>query len=193
MAASLPYQTVENYKELKPNTQYKLSASVRYPDLVFGGLAGTYIGTNIPTPAEYIIQSNRYERIERIFISGSNPDHITDLLIEASSTLDMLFDDITLVELGPSPFGKVRAHFSANGRSINYNFQSALPGEHRFEIFMNGEKKSNLEVDLLVFGLNLTTPTNNLNISSEEATNPSNTFEIRFKGDPLVTFKGSNG
>lgn len=193
VAASLPYQTVENYKELKPNTQYKLSASVRYPDLGFGGLTGAYIGINIPTPAEHIIQSNHYERIERIFISGSNPDHITDLLIEASSTLDMLFDDITLVELGPSPFGQVRAHFSANGRSITYNFQSALPGEHRFEIFMNGEKKSNLIVDLLVFGLNLTTPTNNLNISSEEATNPNNTFEIRFKGDSLVTFKGSNG
>ncbi|MGH0945246.1 binary toxin-like calcium binding domain-containing protein [Bacillus mycoides] len=191
--ASLKFQTVENYKELKPNTQYKLSASVRYPDLNPGRTAGAYIGTNISTPAEYIIQSNCYERIDRIFTSGSNPDHITDLLIEASATQDMLFDDITLVELGPSPFGKVRAHFSANGRSITYNFQSALPGEHRFEIFMNGEKKSNLEVDLLVFGLNLTTPTNTLNISPEEATNPSNTFEIRFKGDPLVTFKGSNG
>ncbi|PEA06361.1 binary toxin-like calcium binding domain-containing protein [Bacillus cereus] len=190
--ASLKYKTLDNYRELKPNTQYKLSASVRYPNLWLGRLTGAYIGTNISTPAEYVIQSNRYERIERIFASGSNPDHITDLLIETSSTQDMLFDDITLVELGPSPFGKVRAHFSANGRSITYNFQSALPGVHRFEIYMNGGKKSNLDVDLLVFGLNLTTHTKNLNISPEEATNPSNTFEIRFKGDPLVTFKGSN-
>ncbi|PEQ66873.1 binary toxin-like calcium binding domain-containing protein [Bacillus cereus] len=93
----LKYQRVENYKNLKPYTQYKLSASVRYPD--YRGLASVYIGTNQGHLEENFIRSNRYERIEQTFTSGSNPDSITDFILFGA--LDMLIDDVTLVELRP--------------------------------------------------------------------------------------------
>ncbi|PGM91496.1 iota toxin protein Ib [Bacillus cereus] len=192
--ASLKYQTVENYKKLKPYTQYRLSTSVRYPDLEPDRLAGAYIGTNTATPVEYAIRSNRYERIERVFTSGSNPDSITDLLIEAHHTRDMLIDDVTLVELRPSTlsesFGKVESKFHTNGQYMYLKSQYGLPGEETLEFFMNGYKLSELKVNIPEDGVTKEdVPTFQLNISPEEAINPNNTFEIKIKGDTLVSFK----
>ncbi|PFK06904.1 binary toxin-like calcium binding domain-containing protein [Bacillus cereus] len=193
LASSLNYQTLGNYRQLKPHTKYKLIASIRYPDLQLGEMTGAYIGVKGLPKSEHAIQSNLYTKIADTFTTGNNSNNITDFIIHTTGSRDMLFDDVTLVELGPSKFGEVRAHFSQNGEYITFNFQSALPGLLSFDIYMNGQRKSGLEVDLLEIGLEVPNlPTRNLNISPEEALDPNNTFELRFKGDPLVTFKGSN-
>ncbi|ANN35839.1 hypothetical protein A9498_31285 (plasmid) [Bacillus thuringiensis serovar coreanensis] len=181
--ASLQYQTVGNYKSLKPYTRYKLSASIRYSDLGPGGLTAAYIGINGLPRSENLIRSNIYERIEDIFTTGNNPNSITDLRISTTGSRDMLFDDVTLVELGPSSFGAVRAYFSTNGQYLTLQFQSSLPGEHRFDIYMNGQRKSELVGNPSETGMEFPNiSTSDLNISREEATNPNNTFEVRFKG-----------
>nr|AQM56941.1 Vip4Aa1-like protein 2 [Bacillus thuringiensis] len=102
--ASLKYQELGDFKHLKPNTIYQLSASVKYPDLEPGRVVGAYMGVkNIGKQTEeFGIRSNNYERIGITFNSGNNPNSITDLEIDSSGSRDMLLDDVTLIELRPS-------------------------------------------------------------------------------------------
>ncbi|OUB19275.1 hypothetical protein BK704_01010 [[Bacillus thuringiensis] serovar konkukian] len=190
----LNYRAATNYRQLKPYTKYKLSASVRFPNLETGKRINVGIQTNNEGLSENFISSNRYERAEHIFTTSNNPDNVRDLaILRIPMNHDMLFDDITLVELGPSSFGAVRAYFSTNGQGLTLQVQSSLPGEQRFDIYMNGERKSGLAVNFLALGLEIPNiPTSNLNISAEEATNPNNTFEVKFKGDTLVSFPGNS-
>ncbi|MED2935033.1 hypothetical protein P4308_23690, partial [Bacillus wiedmannii] len=194
--ASLKYQELGDSKKLKPNTIYRLNASVKYPNLETGRLASAFTGVNTRSMEEAVIRSNKYERIGITFNSSSNPNNITDLQIDSSGTRDMLYDDVTLVELRPSTegekFGKVESYFHTNGQYMFLKTQYGLPEEETFEFFMNGKKTADWTVNIPEEGVTKgDVPTFQLNISPEEAKNPNNTFEIKFKGDTLVSLKGN--
>ncbi|MES1053472.1 iota toxin protein Ib [Bacillus thuringiensis] len=106
--ASLKYQTVTDYKKLKPNTLYKLSASVRLPGIKPQDGAYANIGINRGGPVKwYRIGSDNYRRISFEITSDSNPNNITDLTLgTGSKNFEMLFDDVTLVELRSSTSGE---------------------------------------------------------------------------------------
>lgn len=55
------------------------------------------------------------------------------------------------------------------------------------------DKKTEKSIDIPeAGGEKLDIPTFLLNSSSEAAINPNNTFEIKFKDDTLISFKGGN-
>ncbi|TKH19866.1 iota toxin protein Ib [Bacillus wiedmannii] len=196
----LNYRAIEGYKKLKPYTQYRLSASVKFPDLEPDGLTEVMVGTNttVSQPKIYTINSNHYERIEQTFTSGSNPENIWELQIfKANNERNMLVDNVTLVELRPSTpferFGLVSSRFNHNGHYLYLKSQYGLPEEATFEFFMNGQKTAEKSFYIPESGVEKwDIPTSLLNINPEEAINPNNTFEIKFKGNTLVRFKGNN-
>ncbi|WP_141521099.1 hypothetical protein [Bacillus toyonensis] len=72
-------------------------------------------------------------------------------------------------------------------------FQYGLPETETFEFFMNDQKISEWTVNIPEEGVTKEDfPTFQLNINPEEATNPNNTFEIKFKSNTLVRFQGNN-
>lgn len=187
-------------KKLKPHTQYKFKASVRYPDLSAAEATDksqtviTKIGNDVKN---HIIYSDRYQQIEHTFTSSSNPDGNLNFTISNFRNGGVLVDDTTIVELRPSTeiekFGKVSAYMHSNGEYMSLEFQYGLPETETLEFFMNGTKKADWTADVPETGIKKDDfPTFQLNISREEAKNPNNRFEIKFKGTTLIHFKGQS-
>ncbi|OTW90202.1 hypothetical protein BK702_09900 [Bacillus thuringiensis serovar cameroun] len=187
-------------KKLKPHTQYKFKASVRYPDLSAEEATdkSQTVITKVGNDAKkHIIHSNRYQQIAHTFTSSSNPDDNLNFTISNFRNDGVLVDDISIVELRPSTeiekFGKVLAHMDSNGEYMGFEFQYGLPETETLEFFMNGEKKVDWTVDVPEAGIKKDDfPTFQLNISPVEAKNPNNRFEIKYKGNTLVNFKGQS-